>query len=191
MLATGNPHPKLTVRLFKYGERRTSEITQLTGGVGGLCHLLKNYHADLTKRIKAPPPKHPVIVLIDNDAGADDIYGAISGITKKPRPAGKAPFIHVTGNLYVVPTPLGPRGAKTSIEDFFDATTLATPLGTKTFSRKKKIDETKEYGKSAFAREVVEKHANSIDFSKFSKILDRIASVITDYSKSHPSSAAP
>jgi hypothetical protein len=41
-LASGTP-PKLRVRLFKYTQRRTSEVTQLTGGVGGLCHLLKHY----------------------------------------------------------------------------------------------------------------------------------------------------
>jgi RNA-directed DNA polymerase len=154
MLATNVSPPRLTVRLFKYSERRTREVTQLTGGVGGLCHLLNKYHADLTERIRAPIPKYPVIVLIDNDKGADVIYGAIAGITKKPRPKGTKPFIHVTGNLYVVPTPLGLGGEKTAIEDFFDDETLATTLGTKTFSREKNIDETKQYGKSAFAREV-------------------------------------
>jgi hypothetical protein len=191
MLASNTTPPKLKVRLFKYGERRTTEVTQITGGVGGLCHLLKNYHADLTSRIKAPAPRSPVIVLIDNDSGANEIYGAISGITKKPRPAGKAPFIHVTGNLYVVPTPLGPSEEKTAIEDFFDAATLATTLGAKTFARGKKIDDTKEYGKAAFAREVVEKNAGTLDFSKFSGILDRIAAVIADYSQSHPPSISP
>jgi len=188
-LATSSSKPQLMVRLFKYGERRTSEITQLTGGVGGLCHLMKNYHADLTTRIKAPAPKHPVIVLIDNDSGADDIYGAIAGITKKARPRGMAPFIHVTGNLYVVPTPLGPNGAKSAIEDFFDSGTQATKLGTKTFSREKRINESTEYGKAAFAREVVEKNAKSIDFRGFAPILDRITAAIKDHATRHPPSS--
>lgn len=186
MLAAGTP-PKLSVRLFKYGQRRTSEITQLTGGVGGLCHLIKHYHADFTKRIKAPAPRHPVIVLVDNDSGAKDIYGAISGITKKPRPTGTEHFIHVVGNMYVVPTPLGAASAKTSIEDFFDAKTLEEKLGTKTFSRAPKFDDTKHFGKAAFAREIVEKKAGSIDFSKFSDILDGVVAVIADYAKLHPS----
>ncbi|NKA92042.1 RNA-directed DNA polymerase [Ralstonia solanacearum] len=189
MLVTGNAPPKLNVRLFKYAERRTSEVTQLTGGVGGLCHLIKSYHTDVTEKIKAPPPKHPTIVLVDNDSGANAIYGAISGITKKPRPTGKEPFIHIVGNMYVIPTPLGLHGEKTAIEDFFDAATLATKLGTKSFSREKKIDETTQYGKAAFAREVIEKNAGSIDFSRFSAILDRIAAVLADYSKKHPTSA--
>ncbi|MGS4866377.1 hypothetical protein, partial [Acinetobacter baumannii] len=76
--------------------------------------MMKHYHSDFTNKIKAPAPKYPVIVLVDNDAGAKDIYGAIAGITKKPRPTGKEQFIRVVGNMYVVPTPLGVGGAKTA-----------------------------------------------------------------------------
>ena len=184
-LASGTT-PKLNVRLFKYGQRRTSEVTQLTGGVGGLCHLLKHYYTDFTNKIRAPAPKFPVIVLVDNDAGAKDIYGAISGITKQKRPTGAEQFIRVVGNMYVVPTPLGPGGANTAIEDFFDAAMLAEPLGTKTFSRAQKFDDTKHFGKAAFAREIVEKRAESISFSKFSSILDRVVAVMADYAKLHP-----
>ena len=188
MLAAGAP-PKLIVRLFKYGQRRTSEITRLTGGVGGLCHLMKHYHADFTDKIRAPAPKHPVIVLVDNDAGAKDIYGAICGITKKPRPTGGEKFIHVVGNMYVVPTPLGAGGAATAIEDFFEAKTLGEKLGTKTFSRAPKFDDTKHFGKAAFAREIVEKNAASIDFSGFSRILDGVVAAMADYAKRHPSAS--
>lgn len=184
-LASGTP-PKLSVRLFKYTQRRTSEVTQLTGGVGGLCHLLKHYYADVTNKIKAPASKHPVIILIDNDSGAKTIYGAIAGITKRTRPTGAERFIHIIGNMYVVPTPLGAGGAQTAIEDFFDAATLGEKLGTKTFSRDPKFDDSKHFGKAVFAREIVEKKARLIDFDKFSGILDRIAGVIADYSTRHP-----
>lgn len=189
MLATATAPITLKVRLFKYNERRTEKVTKITGGVGGLCHLLKHYYADLTERIKAPAPKHPVIILIDNDAGAKDIYGAISGITKKPRPVGNEPFIYIAGNLYVVPTPLTPTGGPTAIEDFFDEATLKEKLGIKTFSRAKKLDETKEYGKTAFAREVIDKKALTIDFDRFSLILDRVAMVIAHYSFPPPVTA--
>lgn len=180
-LAPSGISPKLKVRFFKYAERRTSEITELTGGVGGICKLLKNYHEDITTKFKAPAPKHPAIVLIDNDSGAHKIYEAIAGITKKTKPAGMADFIHVTGNLYVVPTPLGPENAKTCIEDFFDAATLATTLNGKTFSREKEIDDAKHYGKAAFASNVVAKNADEIDFSNFKGILDRVVKVIEHY----------
>ncbi|HPR06879.1 retron Ec67 family RNA-directed DNA polymerase/endonuclease [Ottowia sp.] len=185
-LASGTP-PQLSVRLFRYGQRRISQVTQLTGGVGGLCHLMKHYNSDFTTKIKAPAPRYPVIVLVDNDAGAKPIYGAISGITKKPRPTGAERFIHVVGNMYVVPTPLGAGDAATAIEDFFDAKTLNEKLGTKTFSRAAKFDDTKHFGKAAFAREVVERKADFIDFSRFSDILDRVVAVMSDYAKRYPS----
>lgn len=126
------------------------------------------------------------IILVDNDAGAKNIYGAISEIIRKPRPTGTEQFIHVVGNMYVVPTPLGTGGAKTAIEDFFDAKTLGEKLGTKTFSRAAKFDDTKHFGKAAFAREIVEKNAASIDFRGFSAILDGVVAVMADYAKRHP-----
>jgi len=180
-IVAAGPAPKLKVRFLKYADRRTSEVTELTGGVGGICKLLKNYHEDLGTKFRAPAPKHPVIVLIDNDSGADSIYGAIAGITKKPKPKGKADFIHVAGNLYVVPTPLLPGLAKTAIEDFFDAPTLATVLEGRTFSRKSEFDGSKYYGKASFALDVVAKHANTIDFKNFALLLDRVVAVINDY----------
>ncbi|MES1983212.1 MAG: retron Ec67 family RNA-directed DNA polymerase/endonuclease [Pseudomonadota bacterium] len=172
--------PKLKVRFFKYSDRRTSEVTQLTGGVGGICHLLKNYYEDVRTTFRAPMPKQPVIVLIDNDKGANTVYGAIAGITKKKKPTGKAPFIHVTSNLYVVPTPERGKG-QSCIEDFFDKATLTTTLNGKLFNGEKNADESIYYGKAAFALNVVAKDAGKIDFKEFHPILERIVSVIDDY----------
>ena len=186
MLATAGSPPKLGVRLFKYAERRTSHITEITGGVGGLCKLMKHYQGDINKKFKAPPPKHPVIVLIDNDSGAEqhlrcnrwdhgqeeaNWYRAIHSRRRQP---------------IVVPTPLVSGGGKTMIEDFFDEATLATTLNGKTFSKKNDGDKETEYGKTAFARDVVEKNAGTIDFTGFKSILDRVAAVIDEYAKTHP-----
>lgn len=188
LAADGKP-PKLNVRFFKYSDRRTSEVTGLTGGVGGICKLLKNYCEDVKTKFKAPAPIHPLIVLIDNDNGAHSVYEAIAGITKKKKPAGFAPFIHVTSNLYVIPTPLGPKKALTCIEDFFDKATVETKLNGKTFSRKKEPVDATEYGKAPFALGVVAKNADIIDFKNFQPILDRIVGVLDDYEKKHLTAA--
>lgn len=174
--------PQLKIRLFKYADRRTVSVTNLSGGVGGLCHLIKYYSADLVNKFRAPSPKYPVIILIDNDSGADAIYGAIAGILRIQKPKGQKPFIHVCENLYVVPTPFGPSSKKTSIEDFFDEATLATQLNGKSFERKNDADNQHHYGKAAFARDVVAKNAATIDFGGFQPILERIESVIKHYS---------
>ncbi|MDG5977854.1 Ribonuclease H [Hydrogenophaga taeniospiralis CCUG 15921] len=173
--------PQLKIRLFKYADRRTASITKLGGGVGGLCHLIKYYKADIASKFSAPRPKHPVIMLVDNDSGADAIYGAIAGILNVQKPKGKRPFIRVYENLYVVPTPFGSNGEKTSIEDFFDKATLAVQLNGKSFERKNDADNEHHYGKAAFARDVIAKNAAAIDFNGFKPILDRIEAAIKDY----------
>jgi hypothetical protein len=186
-LATSESPPKLTVKLFKYAERRTHHVTEIAGGVGGLCKLIKNYHADVTSTFKAPASKYPVIILIDNDSGANGVFGAIAGITGKHRPTGNESFIHVTANLYVVPTPLLPDVDKTEIEDFFDTKTLETKLNGKTFDPRNDTDSAKHYGKAAFARDVVAKGSTTIDFSGFLGVLDRIVEAMVDYYSKHPS----
>lgn len=173
---------KYKLRFFKYAETRTGRVMDLTGGTGGICKLLKSYHEDANVYFKAPVSEHPVIVLIDNDSGSHGIYEVISGITKKPAPKGFANFIHVTGNLYVVPTPFGPKKKPTSIEDFFDEETLATELNGKKFNRTNKNENSEDfYSKAAFARDVVAKGVNTIDFTGFKAILDRIVMVLDDY----------
>jgi len=172
----------LKVRFFKYTDSRTGKIMDLTGGVGGICKLMKSYHEDLKGYFKAPISDSPVVVLIDNDSGANSIYEAIAGITKKPKPKGMGKFIHVVGNLYVVPTPLGPGGAQTAIEDFFDEPTLSIELKSKKFNRKNKnVDTDDFYGKAAFARDVIAANADKIDFSGFNSILERVVAVLDDY----------
>lgn len=180
-LVSADAPPKMLVGFLKYADRRSSEITELTGGVGGICKMLKFYHEDLSTRFKSAAPKHPVIVVIDNDSGADSVYGAIAGITKQPKPLGRGQFIHVTGNLYVVPTPHLATKSKTAIEDFFDTPTLEKEVDGRTFSRNNDHDKLKHYGKATFAHEVIAKHASDIDFKGFSSILDRIVAVMDDY----------
>jgi RNA-directed DNA polymerase len=185
-LAAGYPrlfaNDKLLVRFFKYTESRTGKIMDLTGGVGGICKLLKSYNEDIKHYFKAPLSQHPVILLIDNDSGANSVYEAIAGITKQKKPQGKKDFIYVMGNLYVVPTPFGATGAPTAIEDFFDAKTLGIVLNSKTFNPKNKDKDTEKfYSKAIFAREVVAKGVASIDFDGFKPILDRIEKVLDDY----------
>lgn len=181
LLCSAAGTPELRVRFFKYSERRTNKVTQIVGGVGGLCHLIKQYFADTNTVFKPNPPKHPVVLLIDNDAGAHSVYGAIAGILKTKKPAGHAPYIYLFANLYVVPTPFGPGGSQTKIEDFFDAKTLSTPLNGKTFDASNDTDTTKHYGKAKFAHEVIAKSASSINFDGFIPMLERLNDVIEDY----------
>lgn len=182
VLASAGAKPALKVDFFKYVDRRITDITELNGGYGGLCKFLKNYHEDLHTQFRfAPVPKHPVIVFIDNDSGANSVYGKIAGLTKKKKPEAKVPFIHVASNLYVVPTPLGNNGDQTDIEYFFTEDTLSRELHGRKFSKKDEENSDGYYNKATFSLQVVAKESKTIDFSNFRPLLTRIADVIADY----------
>lgn len=177
----------ITIRRFKYSGTSTGRILGVSGGYGDLGHFIRIYKSEL-HRFKAPGKLHPVIVLIDNDDGAKPIYNVLKEITGK-KPEGTEPFIHVAGNLYVVPTPLLPSGSST-IEDFFDAATKAMPLKGKTFSASNKPDLKTQYGKADFAYKVIQPNAEKIIFDEFKGILDRFVSVIEQHAKTNPLMAA-
>jgi RNA-directed DNA polymerase len=85
-------------------------------------------------------------------------------------------FIHVSGNLYLVLTPLA-AGAPTMIEDFFTAHTLGIEIGGKKFDPDKDADTQTHFGKQKFA-EYIEGNFTKIDFGGFSAILSRLEAVI-------------
>lgn len=73
------------------------------------------------------------------------------------------------------------RNNHTCIEDFFPDIILNTLLNGKKFNKANKIDPKTEYGKAVFATRVIIPKANSIDYSGFEQVLNRIESVIKDY----------
>ncbi|MCL4395495.1 MAG: hypothetical protein M1482_11965 [Chloroflexi bacterium] len=91
--------------LYKYARSSTARILRLLdGGTGHLKNFIGTYSKE-TDRFKAPGLKQPVIILYDNDAGANPIRSAIREASKKAVKATD-PYTHVVRNLYAVPTPL-------------------------------------------------------------------------------------
>ena len=80
---------------------------------------------------------------------------------------GTEPFVHVTRNLYAVPTPLKDGEATSKIEDFFGEDLLATKIGVKTFNPSNNYDSKDHYGKIVFAHKIVRQKADAIDFTGF------------------------
>lgn len=186
-------HPKLAsakagkvtidVNFFKYS-RQSRDLLQLRGGSADLKFFIENWRKALTK-FKHHPMKHPVIVLIDNDDGANNIFKLLGsnrfGISINH--ATDLPFYHVDGPLYLIKTPIRGADNKSCIEDFFPPATLAIKLDGKIFNPNKEHDAPGEYGKSQFAERVVRPHAGTIDFSNFDPLLSRIEATIDDYKK--------
>ena len=189
-LATVRPDGKIELkpRIYRYAGASTDRILGIKGGSAQLGNLIREYHFE-KKKFTAPGLSNPVILVIDNDSGAAPIFGQIKAITGSA-PSNTADFIHVTGNLYVVPTPLGAGGSQSQMEDFFDAKVKSKVLNGKTFDDSNNTDSETKYGKAHFAHKVVKPDADAIDFSGFDPLLQRIALVFDEHAKKVAASIA-
>ena len=178
---------KITPRIFKYVETSTGRILGLSGGSSDLASLIRIYSAEI-KRFVRPDVQHPVILLIDNDDGALGSGGPLIAAKKiiNHDVDRNAPFTHIAGNLYLVPTPLLGVASQSMIEDFFDAATLAEVIDGKSFNPTNKLDASKHYGKKIFAHKVVKPKSDTIEFKGFTILLDNITLALEDFYKKHP-----
>lgn len=170
------------VEFFRF-TKTTSRILGLSGGAEQLKNLIREY-AQVCSLFKAPGNTKPVMMVIDNDKGAKNIYSLIKEFQKSEAPIdGSANNYNVVRNLFVIPTPKG-KNKESKIEDFFDDQALASKLGDKTFDLNSDFDTANFYGKNAFAENVVNKNKDSINFVGFEPILARMVEVINYYKPS-------
>lgn len=177
------------VRLFRY-TATTKRILGLGGGTGDLSAFIQQY-TSACEKIEASGLQYPVILVVDNDDGAQSIYNAVKAVTKATGKAdGSEAFYAASRNLYVVPTPLSGKG-KSVIEDLFDANVKQTKLGGKSFNPSSKgFDRRTEYGKYLFAEQVVRKNQDSINFDGFRPLLERIDAAILAHGQQRTRGAA-
>ena len=198
-LAAG--HPKLAsekdgklnfnLNFFKYS-KQARDLLQLRGGSADLKFFIAAWKDQLPK-FKYCPMNHPIIVLIDNDDGAKEIFKLLQG--KKFRISigleTDLPFYHLSGPLYLIKTPIKGPDNKSCPEDFFDPIVLGTKIDGKNFNPDKEHDAPGEYGKVVFAEGVIRPNANTINFSGFDPLLTRIEAVIEDYAKRKAATVKP
>jgi hypothetical protein len=181
--------PKYGMRFLR-PSRVVHEVMRLGSGSSDLQVLIRQYSRYL--RGFMIPIHHPVILLVDNDDGAKEIFSALKAEAKiEASLTSKDDFYYVCRNLYVVKTPEKGFGGKSCIEDLFAAKVLATKLDGKSFNAKKEHDAPGEYGKQAFAEKVVVPNCGTIDFKAFKPLLKRFESVIADYQAKAFVAAAP
>ena len=174
-LAEAMPDKKirLKVRLYKYPRSSTARLLGLEAGGSSVLNTFIVAYKKETNRFTGPGLTNPVVILYDNDTGAKRIWNTIENVSKA-MPTGAERFVHVTKNMYAVPTPGGPS----KIEDFFDATIKATVVDRKTFNDGKDFEVDKHYGKKIFAHKVVRPRADTIDFTGFRPLLTNLVAVI-------------
>lgn len=179
---------KLNVRILRTFESSAGRILHLAQGWSGLKGLVEGYVSELQK-FKAPGLDHAVILLVDNDSAADEIYKTIKKVTGK-NPSKADPYAHVAGNMYVVLTPLIGGAKQSEIEDFFDDTIKNLNLGGKTLNTEPKADPNLYFGKHILSQ-YVRDNAAKIDFSGFAGVLDGITAAIEDYESKKAKPATP
>lgn len=183
---TPNSAYELFIRFVEYS-KRTRFLLELYGGTPYLKFFISNFDKHF-KFYKAPPPEHPVIMVLDNDDGPNDLLNTIkrkdsavfSPSTVGKKDIRKSDFIHVMHNLYVVLTPLD-GVEETDIEDLFDDAARNIKVSGKSFNPKDGRDNTKEYGKEIFAQKVIKAQKNIINFDGLKPLLDRVVQVIEHY----------
>lgn len=155
----------------------TDRLTSLSGGSEQFKTFVKEYltyRRKFVRKEKAPP----IVIVADSDDGVKQLNGYIRSVTGSAVDMN-ADFTHIKENLYIVYTPLAKDGAGAPIENLFENSVLEKKLNGKTFnSSNSGINHAKEYGKAYFAQHVVKKDADTIDFSAFKSLLDRIVKAI-------------
>ena len=181
--ATTAYSPKLK---FPELNRKTMYLLDIGDGATPFVRFVQRY-ADELKRFEKKKAKNPVILVLDNDTGPNDLLNHLVKNVKSC-PNDKATlkssgFIHLFHNLYLILTPLNAGGKDSAMEDLFDAATLGRTINGKTFSAAKHFDETKHYGKHIFSTKVVRSDKANINFDRFKYIFNEIEKVKNHFSK--------
>ena len=145
-----------TTMRFMNCTRTVHDVLQMGNGSGAFAKLIYSYKRTV-EGLGHAPLAYPVILLIDNDDGADSVFKAMKGAGGMSiSHASKDLFYHMSANLYVIKTPesigLNP---KSRIEDLFDQTLLTTVIDGKTFDPDKEHGADGKYGKLVFAENVI------------------------------------
>jgi len=172
------------IRLIQFTDT-ISNILRLGNGSGGLSRLIYDYKRTL-KIFRHCPIDFPVIIIIDNDDGAKSVFKAANAARESTDASithsSKAAFYHLGANLYLVKTPEEiASGQESCIEDLFDPEILKTVVEGKTFDPHKEHNAKGKYGKAIFAEKVIKPSIDTIDFSRFGLLLDRVVAVLRDY----------
>ena len=183
--ALGQPvGDKFTYALrFMTYSRTVHEYLQLRGGTGDLIPFISTYTLR-TMAFTRKPMEHPVIILVDNDDGAKEIFATAQkcGVSPSISYSSTDPFYYLGANLYIVKTPENGTSHRSCMEDLFDASIKEEVIDGKTFDPTKDHEAPGKYGKFVFAEKVVKPRAKTIGFSQFAPLLDRLVKVLADHS---------
>lgn len=180
-----NNGKKIKFNIFK-PNFKTDYLWGSLNGTDNLKSFVKNYQEKYNFYYEIDA-KNPVIMIIDNDTGANGLIKYLNGKVKSlkdiksPKDIRNMPYIHAFYNLYIVLTPLSESGEQTSMEDLFTSDILETLLDGKKFNKANEQNTETEYSKHIFSIKVVRDKNRNIDFKGFKPIFDAIEAIIRHY----------
>ena len=159
---------------------KTCKVMELDGGSGNFKFFLIRYK-EMMGSFGHKPQAHPVILLLDNDDGAKEIFSTVkNNFGLAINHDGTEGFYHLSHNLYLVKTPHIAKKKKTCIEDMFEPSLLKEKLGVKKLNLGIP-NPTTEYGKHVFAEKVVRAKAATLKWDGFEPLLQRVCDVLDHY----------
>lgn len=165
------------IDFFKYS-KLNMDLMQFSGGTGDFPSFIHHYKNRL-KPFLCSGSVFPVILLVDNDSGAQKVLSKAGAILNQ-NVDGSEDFYHLVKNLYLVVLPLQGE-PEVEIEDYFEEAVRATVWKGKRFNPNKKHGQDDEYGKEIFARQIVQANQTSIKFEGFKPLLKRLEAAINNY----------
>lgn len=178
--ANGEAH--FSFRCLKFSDSNTGKFFKLNGGTGHIASFMEPYRDEFKFFRGVAGIAHPVIILLDNDSGADPVIKAIKSVFKISINRSHK-WTHIYNNFYLVLTPLVHGKDATNIEDLFNPDTRSIKINGKSFECVKGNDSELTYSKKMFADKIAEMGSSSIDFSLFCPLFDRLSDVIASYNR--------
>lgn len=170
---------------FLQNTKKIKYFLELTGGSIPLFNFVKRYKDNYSfySKYSEKKAKSPVIMILDNDSGQDNLINYLVKELKLSRnDIKKSKFLHIFSNLYLVLTPLK-KEKDTCMEDLFEDHVLETIISGKKFNKTNKECTKTEYGKHVFSQKVILANKNTISYKGFISIFKTITDILEHYKK--------
>ncbi len=183
LLYSSQSRPKIKLKFFKHSEKMR-HLLGMSGGTGDIKNFIASYNKEIASEFKERP-KNPIIVVIDNDQGSDEIFAWIKRniepfkSRKDSNVKGDENFYIVKPSLYIVPIPRI-NESDTAIENLLPSHLINNQIDGKEVNLSNKAVETNQINKMKLA-DHVRKNKKDIDFSGFNKLLESISMAYYHY----------
>ena len=185
LINIGESETMWRINFYKYSNL-SCELLQLSGGTGNFKRFINGYEKWM-KLFKCNGCKHPVILIVDNDADGKSVWKLAKKIANSGSMHVDKFYCHIAKNLYLVilPPPESEENQnQVIIEDYFDDLVRSSKIKGKSFHLDDKgFDSQKHYGKIVFSSRVVRANQKRINFIKFQPLLKQLESTIEHYKK--------